>query len=236
MNKWTIVLLVSFVSGLAYGQSSSLYLPKEAPRAEPQPGPDGRIDRLSPTLSMASFSAVPLPAPRKFQLHDLITIIIRESVENNSRSEMETSKETTVEGEITDFPKFQLSDLLDLKVRAGDDSRPNPKVGVEFETEFEGEGSQRRVDTFTTRITARIIDIKPNGTLVLEARKTLTTDSEITQIVMTGTCRKDDVTADNTILSTQLYDLHLDKQSSGELRKATKKGILTRVLEGIFNF
>ena len=55
-------------------------------------------------------------------------------------------------------------------------------------------------------------------------------------LVLTGTCRKEDITLDNTILSTQIYDLFLRKQTAGEMKKASEKGVLTKILDTIFNF
>ena len=88
----------------------------------------------------------------------------------------------------------------------------------------------------TTRLTAKIIDIKPNGLLVVEARKHVQTDKETVSIVLTGTCRTEDVGTDNSILSTNLSDLRLIKNHEGEVKGATKKGLLTNLLEGFFAF
>ena len=59
---------------------------------------------------------------------------------------------------------------------------------------------------------------------------------ERVNVVLTGTCRKDDVTIDNTILSTQIYDLRLIKEHAGEIRNATKKGLITKFFDALFNF
>ena len=88
----------------------------------------------------------------------------------------------------------------------------------------------------TARIQARVIDIKPNGTLVIEARKSVTSDHEHYTLVATGTCRVDDITVDNTILSSQLADLFIDKQHHGTLKRASEKGLFTNLLDAIFNF
>ena len=50
------------------------------------------IDRLSPHIAKASIVAVRGPEPRHFAVHDLITVIVRESIENESESELETEK------------------------------------------------------------------------------------------------------------------------------------------------
>ena len=192
---------------------------------------------LNPNIAAASLLAVPIPEPAEYSLHDLVTIIVRESSTTDIDSSLETERQTGFEGEITEFPKFQVGDLLNFKLRPNACSRrATPQLGIEYDHDWEGEGQYRRRETMTTRLQSRIIDIKPNGTIVLESRKFIQNDDEAVLLIVTGTCRVDDISADNTILSTQLHDLHVNKQHGGEVRKSIKKGVLTKVLEGIFNF
>jgi len=238
MNRYksiTIALaLMTFSVSPIWAQSSSLYAQKDnAAMRQPAIGPNGRFDRLSPAIAKASFSAVPLPQSRAYSLHDLITIIIRETIENDISSSTDTKKSVTVDGKVTSFPSF--SSMLALRPRTSPTTN-NPTVGLSMDTDFTGEGSYKRTDSFTTRLTARIIDIKPNGTLVVEARKRIMDNKEDVILVLTGTCRKEDIALDNTILSTQIYDMFLRKQTSGEMRKSSEKGVLTKILDTIFNF
>lgn len=230
----TSLIMLLLCATVAFAQSSSLYAQKSRPQM-PQPvtGPDGRFDRLSPAISQTSYSAVPLPEPRGYALHDLVTIIIRESIENDISSTTDTKKSVSVDGKVTSFPS--IASMLELRPRTSPTTN-NPTVGLSMDTDFTGEGSHKRTDTFTTRLTARIIDIKPNGTLILEARKRIVDDREDVTLVLTGTCRKEDIQTDNTILSTQIYDLFLRKQTAGEMKKASEKGLLTRILDTVFNF
>jgi len=252
----TISILVIFTAApRAVGQSSSLYLqpaaasksspPLPPPPLPPPPGsstsfppraPGRRPPVLSGAVSRMSFVAVGRPAPARFAKHDLITIIIRESVTNNAQSKLETEKTYKNEGKISQMPKLRLRDLLDLQVEPSNLAGREPQVGVELDNQWEGEGTLQQRNTITARITARIIDIKPNQTLVLEARKAIRTDGEAFRMVVTGTCRLEDITADNTVLSTRLYDLDVLKEHVGELRRASKKGFLTNVFDTIFNF
>ncbi|QQE10699.1 flagellar basal body L-ring protein FlgH [Planctomycetota bacterium] len=231
-----IFILASQLS--LHAQSSSLYVQGEAYTQNNNPyHRDGSsIDRkLSPAIARASFTAVRLPELRQFAKHDLIQIIIQESTSSDFQSSMDTGKESKVEGEISSLPKLQLKDFLNLQI--SNDGTTSPlTVGADYKQEFKGDGDVKRKETITGKIQARVIDVKPNGTLVLEARKHNQVDDEIAELILTGTCRAEDITSSNTILSNQLYDLHLVKKHSGELRKATKKGILTRICEAIFNF
>jgi len=215
--------------------SSSLYLVEPRPQT-PLPAVGNRANNLSPTIARYSLMAVRLPEPRRFAVHDLITIIIRESTDVDSSAEKELEKEFDLNGAITDFPAFQLPDLLKLQLRPSSARENPPTVGLEFDKEFEGEGDYKRKDSFTGRLTARILDVKPNGSLVLEARKYIQNDDEMLMMTLTGTCRKDDITGDNTVLSTQLFDLRLVKTHKGDLRETTKKGLIPRIFDAIFNF
>lgn len=228
-------------------QTSSLYVTEPQPAIAPPPSvarlepvissptpPPGPT--LSPAIAEASFMAARRPELRQFAVHDLVTIIVRESTKMDVEGSLETEKKTATKGAIKAFPRLTLSELLKLNLSPSAMEDGDIKLDVSFNKDFEGDGSFSRNESVTSRVTARIIDVKPNGTLVLEARKFLKADDEEMDLIVTGICRAEDIASDNTILSTQLYDLHLNKQHRGEIRNATKKGLLTRVLEGLFAF
>ena len=72
--------------------------------------------------------------------------------------------------------------------------------------------------------------------LVLEAKKTVTKDNEVTTIVLTGNVRMADVTTSNTVLSSQLADLIVTMQNEGDVRDSTTKGWIPRLLDTVFAF
>ncbi len=218
-------------------QTSSLYV-QPMTVAEPPPptfGPRPMSSSLAPALRGTSFTTVDAAEPRQFAVQDLVTIIIRESSQVDSESSLETQKDARWRGKVGAFPRLSLRDLIDLELRPSDITDP-VEVDISYGQKFEGEGEYSRKDTMSDRISARIIDVKPNGLLVLEARRETKHDKEEQVVILTGTCRAEDVSIDNTVLSTQLYDMRLNKQHKGALRQTTKKGIITRVLEGLFNF
>jgi flagellar L-ring protein precursor FlgH len=239
-----IMLLAALVAmGHASAQSSSLYLSSDqsALAAERYGGiqrpANAAANRLNPAIAQMALTSVSMPEPRRFTQNDLVTIIIRESHTARMDAELETERGLDIGGDITEFPRLNISDLLDLTVRPNDDLSSSPiRLDVGFDSEYESGGQFDRRDEMSGRLTARVLDVRPNGTLVLEARKHVAADGESQTVVLTGTCRVEDVAVDNTILSTQLYDLHVVQNSEGEVRRSSRKGILTRVLEGIFNF
>ncbi|MEM1446507.1 MAG: flagellar basal body L-ring protein FlgH [Planctomycetota bacterium] len=238
-----LIIAALFVAPVHAQGLSDLMQQSTQPQAAPQrmnqlvavPGQQSDLRRLSPSVSQFSYFAVSRPAPRTYAIHDLVTIVIREDTSIDFESELEAEKESEVSGGIRDLPRLNLSDLLNLQID-GSDVDPDILLDVEYDRSFSGEGEYSRRETMSARVQARIIDVKPNGTVVLEARKHIASDGETATMVATGTARVDDINANNEILSTQLYDLHVVKHGQGELRKSTKKGPLTKLLDVIFNF
>src|SRR5690606_41867548 len=79
------------------------------------------------------------------------------------------------------WPDIRLEDLLNLQMAAGR-TTDLPRVGVEGSKEFDGEGKYERTDDFTARLSAEIIEILPNGNLVLEDRKSTRLNSSHVKI------------------------------------------------------
>lgn len=207
------------------------------PRQLPDRGREVSIEPTdgTPGLGQISLYVVEPPEPRTFLENDLITIIISERARTDRTQELETEKSYEIDGEVTS--SLDLLSLLEGRLQQGRDADDDlPVLSGGIETEFEGEADYVRDDSVTARVTARVLEVKPNGNLVLEARTVVRTDEEEQVILVSGTARTDDVTNNNSIQSNQLYDLRIDMQHTGEVKKGASKGIVTKVLDTIFNF
>ncbi|MHC4810461.1 MAG: flagellar basal body L-ring protein FlgH [Planctomycetota bacterium] len=173
--------------------------------------------------------------PRVFRKHDLVQVIVQEQAAVSNTQEMETGKEYTLDGGITAWPQLSLADIAQLQLFAGR-TTGLPSVGVDLEKEFTSDGEYTSANRFTTRLTAEVIEILPNGNIVLEARTSVRNDSEVATITVTGICRGEDVTLANTILSHQLHDLQVERRSEGRLPEANKKGLVTQFFDLLFAF
>lgn len=173
------------------------------------------------------------PEPRTFRRHDIVYVIVNESSRASSNQKLETAKESTVEDRLNAI--IDPIELLQLRLRASS-VRNLRLLDLDTEREFTGEGKYNRNDQLSARIAAEVIDVKPNGNIVLQARKAIGTDGERKVMVLSGLARQEDVTDANTILSSQLADLRIDVQHEGDLRKSSEKGLFTRVLDTLFNF
>ncbi len=196
----------------------------------PSAGGEVNVSPATAALQQSSFTALAAPRPRTFQLHDLITIIVREETSFSSDGETDLEKDFSVEAKLEKWIQLRLGNL---QIVPADMTDGTPQIKGSANRKFEGDGTVKRKDTFIGRLTAEITDVKPNGTLVVSARKFIQTDGEEQRFELTGTCRSQDVNADNTVLSTQLADLTVTKEHKGAVRDSTRRGLLPRLTDKV---
>ena len=220
------VMVLSLACGAACGQS--LFLVSDHGAAD-APG----VSQPAIAAEQVSLLWVPEPEPREFQKHDIITIIIDEVSTQTSSQTLETERDARMRANLNAL--VDLTSLLELRLEQGDTSNLS-LIDLNARRQFAGEGDYERKDRFSARITATVLEVKPNGTLVLEASKRIAKDQEIQTIVLSGVVREDDITRQNTVLSSQMANLDITSHHEGEVRDAAKKGLITRVLDSIFAF
>ena len=191
-------------------------------------------DAQQAKLAQVSYFAVPEPQPKTMKAHDLVTIIIREQSEFSSNGTTDIKRDASIDARLEEWVKLNTKSI---GIQGGvGTTGPVPSVKASGKAEWKGEGTVDRTDSFVARITAEVLDVKPNGTLVLQGKKTIRMDEEQQEFIITGTARAEDVSADNTVLSTQLKDLSLTKTNKGDLRQAQKKGWIPKLLDAINPF
>ncbi len=112
-----------------------------------------------------------------------------------------------------------------------------PAVGMNANTSFKGQGTTSRSGDLVAKMTARVVEVLPYGMMRIEGSQGLVINNEKQNIVISGLVRQEDISADNTVLSTHVgcaeirYEGVLDeKQKTGLL------GFLQRFFAGVINF
>jgi flagellar L-ring protein FlgH len=184
-----------------------------------------RPDPAQAPLESVSYFAVPKPEPRTLKKHDLVTIIVREESTFKAQGNTDLKKEAALRAQIAEFIRINSSLNLEPAIETP------LGIDVSGRRNFKGQGTVDRSDRFTTRITAEIVDVKPNGTVVLQARSRTKIDEEEQIMILSGTCRVEDVSADNTVLSSQLFDQDVTKIHKGAVRDTTRRGLIPKLLD-----
>lgn len=171
--------------------------------------------------------------PRAFAMHDLVQVIINENSTQSSSQKHDSSKEFDTDATLRAF--LDLAQLAELRLQEGGGGARD-LLDASASREFKGSGSASRSDRFVDRVTATVVDVKPNGTLLLEARVVRGSGKEVTTLVLSGLCRAEDITRQGTVLSHQLASLTLYVTHEGDLARSTRKGPITRGLESVMAF
>ena len=224
-----LALLAALAPMPARAQDASLYQQAVARMTPAQAAAGG--DAAGLPGGPASLVATPKANPKTYTRNELITIIISESASHTSNGTLATERDASIDASLDSWVSLRLSGSD--KVRPTTFGHGLPAVKGEAKRDFDGSGTSTRSDRLTARITGRIIDIRPNGSLVLEASKRITADEETYSITVTGTCRTEDVSPDNTVLSTALAELEIVKCSEGAIHDATKRSWIQRFLDFI---
>ncbi len=226
---WTMLAMLCATSAAS---AQSLFLTNHDQQSAAQQAP-GVMIQPAINAERVSLFWVPEPERRVYQKHDIITIIVDEVSSQTSSQSLETEKEARSQVDLNAMLNYLA--LLELRLEEGD--RTNIDL-LDFQArrEFTGEGDYERQDRFNARITATVLEVKPNGNLVLEATKRIEKDEEIQHFVLYGIVREDDITRQNTVLSSQMANLNIKVENEGALRDAAKKGIITEILDTLFAF
>lgn len=195
----------------------------------------GSMMGMAPGLNQVSLFAVVPPPPRTYAKHDKVEIIINESSLSQMNQKLDTKKSYDLRAELQQFPSFAAL-LNQLELRNGIDGSNTPEIGITNSSDFKSEGKYTRSDTLSARVSALVLEVKPNGLLLVEAKEVTQNDDEIKTLVLTGLADPKDITRSNTIQSSQLANLAVRIRNEGDVKNAGSKGLIPRVLEQVFNF
>ncbi len=220
-------MLILAVSAPALAQSSSIGRQAEKTAAETE-NREAPEEKGNPTVEEHSLIAVKQQEPKQYKIHDLITIIVRVQTQYEADGTTNNSRRTDLDSQLDAFLKFTGGGIGAADFRRG---KPNITYSGTFNQRLDAESE--REDRLTTRVTGQVVDIKPNGNLVVEAKSSVQHDDQQHMMTLTGTCRSIDITPDNTVLSTQVSDLDIKIATKGSIRNATRPGWLGTLVDWI---
>jgi flagellar L-ring protein precursor FlgH len=163
---------------------------------------------------------------KSFQVGDVITVLLNESSQasrTQNGSITRESKNDMVPTGLANWGKGVGGWMNGIKM---DGSSMSNK----------GTGAADQQANLTGSVAVSVVEVMPNGNLVLRGEKqlALTEGSEIIQVA--GIIRPDDVAPNNTVQSRRLANAQIAYRGSGDLANATKAGWGTSTLLKIWPF
>ena len=207
-------------------------LPAQDPLAAgaPSPGfePLERVKEEAPPKPGASIFQRRKRERPPLEKHTLVQVIVSERASARGDSREDTQARASANLEIASYLKFKNGNL---------DVGTNPlELDVEADKRRQLRDQNQRSVDITARITARIVDVLPNGNVRIEARSEKRINEELTVMTLTGEIRSDDISPELTVSSDRIADQKLVYSAANPRTKKTRRTLIERVLIFLWPF
>jgi flagellar L-ring protein precursor FlgH len=157
------------------------------------------------------------------RIGDVLTITITENskVDNKAKRDLkkETDRSTIFDGNLGNF-----ADLGEFGMSAESDNELKSKADYKDERKF------------ADNITVVVIDILPNGNLVVLGTRNRDISGDTQTIEVSGIVRPSDISFDNKVKSEQVADFRIVSKNGGVSAPYTKPGWLGSILDIVWPF
>jgi flagellar L-ring protein precursor FlgH len=175
--------------------------------------PDGRLVRFG-TDAKAS------------RLHDVVSVVVTEALVAETDGGVKNSRASSANSGLTSlFGALKTSNAL------------QNLVGMSASSGLTAGGQSTTNSSLTTTFGAEVVDVLPNGMLVVQATRQLTFSQQTQLIKLRGLVRPEDVSSQNQVLSTAMTDLELEVTGKGIVNDSTyRQNPLVRFLQKLVVF
>lgn len=222
---WISSIMLVSLSGCVIHQppvpNDPLYAPVVAPSAQQQLPHNGSL--YSPTNDMDLFT------DRKARrVGDILTVVLQEKTVSKKSSNVGVSKESDIT-------------IPNVAGAAGTVLGNNVSLGglslgtnLSSERDFKGEAGAGQSNNLMGDVAVSVVNIWPNGTLEIRGEKWITLNRGDEFIRISGLVRPEDVTPDNTVLSTKVANARIAYAGTGALADASSMGWLSRFFNSAY--
>lgn len=187
----------------------------------PQPSHDGTIFNVSNNIALFEDYRARRPG-------DILTVKLEE--QTDAEKETETTISKSNESSITNptilgsTPQFNAPGILPLV------SNSNNTLGISLasEADFSGAGDSDQSNKLTGDISVSVVEVMPNGNLVIRGEKVITINQGNEYIRIAGIINPRDIDSDNSISSKRVADAQISYVGDGPTNDANVMGWLSR--------
>ncbi len=175
--------------------------------------PDGRLVRLGTDA-------------KAFRLHDVLSVVVSESLAASTDGQVKNSRASNANSGLS---------ALFGALKAGNNLQN--LLGLTASSGLSAQGQSTTNSSLATTFGAEVMDVLPNGMLVVQATRQLTFSGETQLIRLRGLVRPEDVSAQNQVPSTAMTDLELEVTGKGIVDDSTyRTNPVIRFLERLLVF
>ena len=160
------------------------------------------------------------------RLHDVVSIAVTESLAATTAGQVQNSRTSSASSAIT---------ALFGKLKSSNNAQN--LLGMSASSGLTAQGQSTSNSSLSTTFGGEVVDVLPNGMLVVQATRQLIFSQQTQLIKLRGLVRPEDVSAQNTVLSTAMTDLELEVTGKGIVNDSTyRQNPVVRFLERMLVF
>jgi flagellar L-ring protein FlgH len=157
---------------------------------------------------------------------DLITVRLVDSFTANTSGENSTSRQFGTKSTVTG-----------LLGQLGPNNSLQNLFTANSSTTLDGKGASTMSSSLQLSIAGRVVEVMPNGVMLIEAVRDFTVGNDRQTVVLRGLVRPGDVAIDNSILSSSITSMELEIKGKGSVADATSRpNIVVRTLLKLLSF
>jgi len=219
-------LLVTATLGALSGCVTTPHEPLKYSKGYEPIYPTAPVAEKAATGSLFANSADSLVGRGKnFRVGDIITVLLSESAQANRSQTRDTSRSAT-----NSLPSG-------ASTKIGNISPFLDGINLNESTiESAGAGNAGQSATLRGEVAVTVVDVLPNGNLVLRGEKQLALSEGTEVIQISGVIRPSDVSPNNTVQSRRLANAQIAYRGDGEINKAAGACWATKLLFAFFPF
>jgi flagellar L-ring protein precursor FlgH len=161
---------------------------------------------------------------------DILTITVQETATAQNSQQRKDSRTSTLQDSVGQFLFSSAASKM------GTHNGELPSINLSGSSSFTGGGQVNNSQTLSASAAVLVVDVLPNGNLVIEGVRLVTFAGESQYMVLHGLVRPDDIGADNTILSTNIADARVQFYSQGSLTDMQNRGWISKLYEKLRPF
>jgi flagellar L-ring protein precursor FlgH len=155
---------------------------------------------------------------------DSLTVQIVENISASQKSSSTVDRSAKDSASISAFPFMQAKTLGRLNLGAGSD------------TAFEGKGGTESANTFSGTITVTVLDVLPNGHLIVSGDKQIGVNQNVDVLRFSGTVDPRAVLPGSVVPSTSVANVRVESKGRGQQQEAQTIGWLSRFFLNVLPF
>jgi flagellar L-ring protein precursor FlgH len=167
---------------------------------------------------------------RASRIGDLMTILVQENTTASKDNATSTSKKASMDAAIATFLYSPAASGLLTK------GGQLPALKYASANTFDGGGTIKNSEQIVAQITVRVIDVLPNGNMLIEGTRETSFSGEKQNITLHGIVRPEDVAANNTVFSYNVADAKIHIIGKGTIADSQRKGWFTKIWDKLSPF